>query len=63
MWTVSITRRHCAVVPAALVALVGCAGPDRSTGVAPHHVAGATVTRTVDNPNSAAGDEQGFIIR
>ena len=61
MWTVLITRRHVAAVVAALVTLVACAGPDRSTGVATDHVAGPEAALNANNPNSAAGDEQGFI--
>jgi hypothetical protein len=60
MWTARITRRHSSAVLAVL-ALVACAGPDRSTGLARHTVAGAKMAGSVDNPNSAAGDEQGFI--
>jgi hypothetical protein len=60
MWTARITRRYSSAVLAAL-ALIACAGPDRSTGLAAHTVAGANVASSVDNPNSAAGDEQGFI--
>jgi hypothetical protein len=61
MWTVSITRRHSAVVLVALAAVVACAGPDRSTGVASHHATAANAAVSEDNPNSAAGDDQGII--
>ena len=60
MWSRPISRRN-AVAVTALIALVACAGPDGSTGVATHHVGGANAASNADNPNSAAGDEQGYI--
>ena len=66
MRTDPITRRHLGTTVIALATLVACAGPDRSTGVTEHHVGAPTTTvsadnPSLDNPNSAAGDEQGFI--
>ena len=66
MWSHRITRHDAALFPGiaalvALVALIACAGSDRPTGVGSHRVTEPTAHFHSDNPNSAAGDEQGYI--
>jgi len=62
MWSRLISWRNAAAILPALMALVACAGPDRPTGVGTHdHMARAKAWPSVDNPNSAAGDDQGYI--
>jgi hypothetical protein len=61
MWSRSECRRNAAVVAAVLgVIVAACSGADRPTGT---HVvpASPSMGAAAENPNSAAGDEKGFI--
>jgi hypothetical protein len=44
-----------------LALATACGGPDRPTGVSSHHMIAANAGANVENPNSAAGDDKGYI--